>query len=188
MSKFMNKLEGEIRDYSAELERYAKHRLPETLLKKPDHIAIKAFDSPRFEELLEEVKREFSVSDKHIVTEVLNDRRIATAFLAGPIAVGSFGEVKLLEIMEPRPEKVGEDKVGLDHFEFLVPNLADAVMHIRRSPIHENDYDVRSNSNHDFIEVRFGEIIKGEHSREFKLTYESLADIVGVQKVNRKAS
>jgi hypothetical protein len=168
----ISKLPFELGDYAQKLSEFERrgNNLARRWLDEPDHVAIKAFNSRAYESLLAQVEAQMEVDDNIIVAE-LNERRIATAFLTGGLAVGEFGEVHMLEIMEPRPERVGKDKVGLDHVEFLVTDLVGVQRHLRRGQV---SFEHQVNSSHEFVSVRFGE----SHEHEVKFTDTSLADIV----------
>lgn len=115
--------EQQVADYAAALHAFrAEYGLPGEWFAEPDHIAVKCADATDFDKTLAEwLPKAESLSYIH-----LNGRRLATAKLLGPIAVGEEGEVGWLEIMEPRPEKAGQDVVGVDHMEFMFADF-DAV-------------------------------------------------------------
>src|SRR5581483_11799359 len=92
LGRTMTKLGYEIAEYAAELERYTeRQRLPADWFEDPDHVAFKTANAAHFERFLRDLRAEIGVEG--IVVAELDERRIATAILAGPIAVGSFGEV-----------------------------------------------------------------------------------------------
>src|SRR5690349_1913904 len=103
-------------EYASALERFRKESdLPEEWFAVPDHLAIKCADPADYERTVQEW---LSYADSLSYAR-LNNRRLASANLSEPILVGVNGQVTWVEIMEPRPEKVGKDPVGIDHMEFL---------------------------------------------------------------------
>ena len=90
------------------------------MLRPPvDHCAIKARDSVEFEEWIAELLP-FCTSASFAV---LNNRRLATLELKMPVYFGVWGQTTVLEVMEPRPEKVGNDFTGFEHIELFHPSL-----------------------------------------------------------------
>ena len=88
-----------------------------------DHLALKAEDGRDYEELL----RIFSRISTRVYETLINSRRISVAQLKSFVGLRfgdtSLGSTRLLEIMEPRPEKAGQDLVGFEHIELVVPQL-----------------------------------------------------------------
>jgi hypothetical protein len=167
----MSKWQHEVANYATDLGQFVKNeRLPIEWFMQPDHIALKAYNAAGFEKLLHEV-RDGDPGAEDITIAEMDGRRLATAFMAGPIALGPFREVEIVEIMEPRLEKIGKDKVGLDHVEFLQPDFAVVQRRLFRTGMSP---EVNHNSSHSFLSITFG---KDHH--ELKFTDKSLADIVG---------
>jgi hypothetical protein len=169
LGRTLKKLKHEINTYARELEIFTRHKISRQLFNEPDHVAYKAFNTPGFEQFLGQVRAEELEED--IVIAEMDGRRIATAFLAGSLALGSFGEVTVLEIMEPKPEKVGQNRAGLDHVEFYYPDFGNLQKILTRGQVNFSRTSI--NSSHNFIGVRFG-----EESHELKFTDKRLADIV----------
>lgn len=90
------------------------HRLPVEWFMSPDHIAFKAYDKEQYQAMMN-ATRGYSVRQTVCAQ---GGRVLGTTELSDPIGLGVFGEIDWVEIMEPRPEKVGKDPVGLDHVEF----------------------------------------------------------------------
>ena len=84
-----------------------------------DHGAIKVTDGDEYDRILPALQA-MSASGQYVV---MNERRLATLQLREPIKYGTFGESYYLEVMQPRPAKVGSDLVGFEHAEILVDNL-----------------------------------------------------------------
>ena len=84
-----------------------------------DHLAIKVADSADYDAQLPQLLK--MLSSAQYVN--LNNRRICTGKLITPITLPGFSQTNFLEILEPRPSKVGTGVVGLEHVEFLVPDL-----------------------------------------------------------------
>ncbi len=120
MSEITTTMQAEINAYAAELQRFCEERNIPTnsdWFSEPDHIAFKAADTKDFDKLIES----FKPLSSEISCIEMDERRLATARLISGLKVGEFGKVYVVELMEPRPEKVGNDVVGLEHMEFLYP-------------------------------------------------------------------
>ena len=118
--KILEGLQLETDEYCQALERFLqRYDLFQLILQPIDHIAIETADSVSFETFLKRVGT-FASS-----LEYFNDggRRIASAVLSKSILCGRFGTTDTLEIMEPRPHKVGKDRVGFEHVEFYHHDL-----------------------------------------------------------------
>ncbi|MDD5098780.1 MAG: VOC family protein [Candidatus Colwellbacteria bacterium] len=80
-----------------------------------DHIGIKAHDEADYKACLLSI---MPIAD--MVYEIeMNNRKLAIIVLARPLD-SEGGAIRYIELMEPRPEKVGKDTVGLDHTEIYV--------------------------------------------------------------------
>lgn len=155
--------------YVRELENFIEaHNLPETWFAQPDHIAIKCADDMDYEDTMQEFK-----DDAEQMTEVrMHGRRLGTVKLISGVALGNFGDVRWIEVMEPRPEKIGKDIIGFDHTEFYVPGFKGILMTFNHRGIH---YVMPTdNPEHKSINV----IINKVTDHELKFTDRSLADIV----------
>lgn len=162
----------EIAEYVEEFEEI-RPRLVDEWLEHPDHIAIKAANTQHFEALLKQIRKgSWELGEvKRIISTNMNDgRRITTVILAGSLTVGSLGEVRRVEVMEPRPDKVGKDKVGLDHVEVYWPHLKQAEDHL--TTIVGIIPKKQSNASHNTLNIIFG------NQREFKLSDRQLTSIV----------
>ena len=167
----MNALQEDIDQFEKSLNSFAlAHELPiEDWFNNPDHLAIKCADRKDFDETVRSYKpravgRQVSGVDMH-------GRTLATAQLETPLQVGSLGTVEWLEIMEPRPEKVGKGLVGLEHIEFYFPFFKRVRTVLDNAGItYEEPQD---NDHHKCIVVVFNK--KGQ---EFKLNDYPLGKIV----------
>lgn len=137
------------------------------LLGPIDHLAYKTADTGHFDYCLSCL--EPICVRSHFVT--MDNRKLATLELYKPINCEGLGETKLLELMEPRPEKVGKDFIGLEHAEIYHRNLAKIQKELEAQGV---NYQVQKNPSHRTIvfpisragqEIKFtdrplGEIIK----------------------------
>jgi len=145
---------------------FAKYELPPEWFAAPDHLAYKCADSTEFEAILWNVK---SIS-KHLSYIELNNRRLAAAELKEPLKVSGFGEVDWLEIMEPRPERVGSDVIGLEHMEFYFPDFASIRRTLEEKVI---AYKMEENPSHVWVNI-----VINDHGQELKLNNGRLGEVV----------
>lgn len=167
----MINFQKEVQEFESSLNRYVlDNNLPiEQWFLHPDHLAIKCADRTDFDRVVEYWKPK-SVDGKISGTD-MHGRTLATAHLMDPEQLGSYGTVEWLEIMEPRPEKVGKGIVGLEHVEFYYPNLSEVMKTLDRKHIL---YEVPTdNDHHNCVVVQFND--KGQ---EFKLNDFPLGKIV----------
>jgi hypothetical protein len=168
-------IDREIANYAIGLEYYIRReRLPKEWFEQPDHIAIKAGNSLHYEQLLlsqidEGLPRVETVSETK-----MDGRRIAVVSFVGPVAVGSEWRVKQLEVMEPRPEMVGKDRIGVDHMEFFQPDFEAIEYHLER--ISGIIPDIQRKSLHNSLSITFG-----KQGREVKFTDRRLADVIQLE-------
>lgn len=161
------RFESELEAYGEELEEFIDmFWLPPGWFGEPDHVAIKCADRSDFEstlETFEDEAEEMSAVD-------MDGRTLAAVRLASSIAVASLGDVKWVEVMEPRPEKVGKDLVGLEHMEFTFPDFA-AV----RDLLGERNiaYEVQSNPGHAWVNI-----VLNERGQELKLNNKPLSAVI----------
>lgn len=140
--------------------------LPEEWFGTPDHIAYKCQNGQHFDEVINEAADDAETMS----VVVLDNRRLASARLLQPVYVESFGTVQWLEIMEPRPEKVGVDGVGLEHMEFYWPHFEYAEEVLRDRGV---SYELQGNASHQWITI-----VINESGQEVKLNNRPLADSV----------
>lgn len=159
--------EEEIDDYAKSLEDFiGSHELPEKWFKRPDHIAIKCADGLDYEYRLQELSPDSSQSSQI----EMDGRRLATLHLITNQAVGNLGSVEWLEVMEPRPEKVGKGIVGLEHMEFYFPDFKE----VTETLVDKNlEFELEENPGH-----RWVNIVINASGQELKLNDRLLADIV----------
>lgn len=174
----MKKLAFEITDYAREVEQGIKDsRLPQEYFKTIDHIALKAANSHHFDRIIEEFKRGWLAEAEKIFLTTLDGRRIAVGLLTGPLAVGKLGTVDCLEIMEPRPERVGKERVGLDHAEFMpAMKLADLATRIETVSGIIPEWEPKAKHNTLCIHL-------GPNRREVKFTDRELRSIINEEYV-----
>jgi predicted metalloenzyme YecM len=158
----------QVREYGTAIGQFMVGRdLPHEWFEVPDHIAFKAEDSAHFERLVEEFRPQ-ALGPKIPYVE-MNGRRLASLQLEKPIPLIGFPEVEWVELMEPRPERVGEDTVGMDHIEFYYPNFTQIIdaLHGHNRVNDESDrirYEQEDNDSHAWISVSLPE------GREVKFT------------------
>lgn len=171
----MSNFEARVAAYAEALEDFRVHyELPDEWFDRPDHLAIKCKDSADFEVAIEQwLPKSAELSYVH-----LNGRRLATALLLEPIAVGNLGTVEWLEIMEPRPEKVGLDPVGIDHMEFEFADFESAQEVLGEKGV---EFANQENPNHHWLSIL-------ANGYEFKLNDRVLADIVEEELTNGEAT
>lgn len=161
-------------EYEEEIERFAaslsafieQYELPDEWFKTPDHIAIKCADALDYVFRMEEL-----LPDSAQTSEIeMDGRRLGTMQLTSPVTVGELGNVSWLEIMEPRPEKVGDDVVGVEHMEFFYPDF-DAVTKLLDQ--YGVAYKLEKNPGHTWINI-----VINEAGQELKLNDKLLGDTV----------
>lgn len=162
----------EISSYATELEEHiSRQSLPWDWFDKPDHIAFKAANTSHFDALIKQIRKgSLGPGVDEIVRTNMDGRRIDVAFLAGPLVVGDLWEVNLVEIMEPRPEKAGKDKVGLDHMEFFHLSLGLIEKHFLDRGVIPN---FEPKPYHNTLCVQFG-----TSNRELKFTDNPLREVI----------
>lgn len=153
------------------------NRLPARWFNHPDHIAFKSADADGYNELIEQ----FRPQSEHIYEAWIDDRRLAAAKLLGTVSIDmgmagtySDGRVDWVEIMEPRPEKVGQDFVGLEHSEFVSPIGIEPVRSVLENKL--SQWAIESNESHRWISVKIN-----DDGQELKITDTPLATIVAEQ-------
>jgi predicted metalloenzyme YecM len=164
----MNWIGQEIENYVRELQAFvAEHDLPSTWFEVIDHGAFKFRDTSDFEDGIEDFR--------HMADEItsinMNNRRLATARLHMSIMIGKFGSVKWIELMEPRPEKAGNDFVGFEHVEFFYPNFTEIQDFLDSKGI---PYQMETNTGHNWVNI----VINGA-GQELKLNDRTLGDMIG---------
>ncbi len=113
-----------------------------------DHVGIKAYDKADYESCLSAAMA--ASSDLYEIE--MNNRRIAIIVLTQPLDIMGQG-IRYIELMEPRPEKVGNDTVGLDHTEVYVPDFESAVGLVDSSGEAHEYYD---NGHHKALVFKIG--------------------------------
>jgi predicted metalloenzyme YecM len=131
-----------------------------------DHIAYKCKDAQEFDGVIAEWLP--NVAQCHYI--ILNNRRLASARFTVPIDLAGVGPVAWLEIMEPRPSKVGQDFVGVEHAEIVVEDLERIAALCDEKKIAYTRY---SNPRHSAVVVSLS-----PQGHEIKFTDSSIADIV----------
>lgn len=165
----MKNFEQAVKDYEWRLGRFIRaHELPKEWFAAPDHLAIKCFDAADYESE-RNIWRPLTIQGK-ISEIVMNNRRLGTAELAAAVSVGMLGKVTWIEIMEPRPEKVGKDVVGLEHMEFCYPNFAEVTAHLDKQGI---EYKMEENPGHAWVNI-----VLNKYGQELKINNRTLADVV----------
>lgn len=93
-----------------------------------DHLAFKCKDADHYRSVMTSLlqdKRvleifEIAMPDKRRISAVIFGEAPLVGVLWDPAAHPGIENCRLLEIIEPRPERVGADVVGIDHIEVLV--------------------------------------------------------------------
>lgn len=145
----------------------AQRRLSTGWLSRLDHLAVKCLDTEHFDETV----RLWLPNAREASYTKLDGRRLVSMHLAGRLALSRrLGSVDWLEIIEPRPERVGLDTVGVDHMECIFPNFAAAraILDDRGLP-----YQFQSNSSHEWLSIPIN-----HQGQELTLSNRPLADIV----------
>ena len=164
----MDDILEQVGEYEAELSQFvADNELPKEWFGIADHIAVKGADGADFERLVEVFKPQ---SDQISCID-MDGRRLATAQLTGNISVGKFGNVSWVEIMEPRPEKVGKDVVGMEHMEFYFPDFTKVSRVLDDRKV---QYEMQDNPGHHWVNI-----VINPKGQELKLNNKVLADVVG---------
>jgi predicted metalloenzyme YecM len=163
----MKTFEEQTKEYAETLAKFvAEYNLPKEWFAVADHLAVKGADGTEFEALVEHTK----AAAYQVSCIDLDGRRLATAKLKETIKVGDFGTVEWLEIMEPRPEKIGKDVVGLEHMEFYFPDFTTAEAVLKEKGI---AYEIQQNPGHTWINI-----VLNDRGQELKLNNKTLSDIV----------
>jgi len=164
----MINFEAELTAYAEAVKSFrAEYDLPAEWFAGPDHVAIKCAGSSDYEATLA-LWLPKAAQAQYVE---LNGRRLASARLLEPITVGGLGRADWLEVMEPRPEKVGIDPVGVDHMEFVFTDFAAAERVLRAKGI---PYEAQQNPGHEWLSIL-------ADGHEFKLTNKSLADVIAAE-------
>lgn len=161
-------------EYEESIEAFAQmlqnfmdqYELPAKWFKVPDHLAIKCADALDYEYVIQDLlpdAQQTSVAN-------IDNRRLVAMHLITTQPVGQLGSVSWLEIMEPRPEKAGKDRVGLEHMEFYYPDF-DEVRGVLDE--YQVEYTEQSNAGHAWINI----VINAD-GQELKLNNRLLSDIV----------
>lgn len=162
-------LKTEIQKYLITLFSFFRQNQLLDLLKGPvDHLAIKSANSQQFEIFLDSLKS-FSESLSYVN---LNNRRLATAILKNRYKFGDLGSSKILELMEPRPEKANRDFVGFEHIELRVSDskLKSIVTQLKKSNLL---LEFQHNPAHDAAVVRIN-----NSGQEVKFSNKNLQEII----------
>ncbi len=100
----------------------------------------------------------------------MGERRLAALNLISDLPIASLGNISWVEVMEPRPEKLGKDVIGLEHMEFYYPDFDEV-----REVLQANDISFveESNPGHQWINI-----VISDQGQELKLNNRPLAVIV----------
>jgi predicted metalloenzyme YecM len=167
-------LQKEIDEYCHTLDTFIrKFNLSHLIVDNPiDHFALKLTDSDHYQFFIDSL-REHS----HAMSFTpMNNRRIAFALLKEPLVFSLLkteNNCRVMEIIEPKPEKKGQTLVGFDHIEVYHQSLADIKEFLT---IHEISYEDYENPNHKAVVIPINE--KGQ---EIKFTDSRLEEIVQQQ-------
>jgi len=163
----MNAMGQEIADYARELRAFiGQYDLPSNWFEVVDHVAFKYKDKAECEAAI----KDFRKMSSQITAVHLNNRQLATAQLQLSLWIGDFGAAKWIEIMEPRPERVGQDIVGLEHLEFYYPNFGEITEALDSKGVL---YEIQSNPGHNWVNI-----VINSTGQELKLNDRMLGDVV----------
>lgn len=163
----LRELEGSIESYLADLRSFMReHGVVDLLRGSVDHVAFKAADYAHYSAIVGGIVSKSRLSS----FTRMDGRQIATIELVAPISLGELGETYFLEIMEPKPEKVGRDLVGFEHIEIYNPDFEGIMRALRESGVNFED---GGNDYHKTIVLKINE--KGQ---EVKFTNGRLGEIV----------
>ncbi|MDQ3239526.1 MAG: VOC family protein [bacterium] len=166
----VQKLQLDANAYLDELTTFlSKNNLTDLVLPPVDHFAYKLQDAPSYEQYLEQIAF-YATSVKYIK---INERRIATIILKDSISFKHLGQTSCLEVMEPRPQKVGIDFVGLEHIEVLCTNQDELAKKLIQRNI---SYDLFKSPYHEAIVLKIN--TKGQ---EISFTNMPLNDVVALE-------
>lgn len=176
-------LRREARAYNSRLKEFRERKkLPITWFDAGiDHFAIKAYNPDDYDKLV----KNYQPLSSEVAESVLDDRRIATARLLGNYGINIYdvfsdGPVRLLEIMEARPDDTSEESVRFDHQEIYVPRgILPIKTVLRRKQI---DFFEQENDAHSWVSVDFNMGMD-----EVKFTDKRLDKIVGDAVKNGRA-
>lgn len=143
-----------------------RFNVPQAWFDEPDHVAVKGADRADYERWVEL----FKPQSEQISAIDMQGRTVAVAKLVGPLTVGRFGQVSLVEIMEPKPERVGRDIVGLEHMEFHYPHLTEVQDYLSGKAV---AWAMQNNDSHAWVNVRIN-----KQGQELKLNDRPLAEII----------
>jgi hypothetical protein len=170
----MKSFEQAVKDYEWLLTRFIRaHKLPREWFEVPDHFAIKCRDPEDYEK---EIELWRPCTQQGRINQInSNGRRLAAAELSkgSEINLGCFGKIGLLEIMEPRPERVGNDTIGVDHTEFYFPDFSAVTAHLEGKNI---AYEIERNPGHNSVNVAMY-----KSGQEFKINDSLLATVLPQQ-------
>lgn len=163
----MFEYEEDIEEYAQALRNFIeKYELPEIWFGISDHLALKCADGEEYDYVLQEL-----LPDTTQISEVsLDGRRLAALYLTADQAVGTVGKVRWIEVMEPRPEKIGKDLTGIEHMEFYYPDFSEIGQILASKGI---DFSEQSNPGHAWINI-----VINNQRQELKLNNKLLADMV----------
>jgi len=166
--KYMSELEVYVTDLKAFVDRF---NLPREWFKEPDHVAIKCQDAADYKAVIAGFSD--GIVQQHEVS--MNGRHLASALVAEGIPLGGFGSVQWLEVMEPRPERVGQDVVGIDHTEFYYPDLAAVQAQAIELGV---EVQPESNPHHNWLTF-----VLNDRGQELKITDSRLAEAAAREKM-----
>jgi predicted metalloenzyme YecM len=167
----MKSFKEELASFELDLNSFiTRNELPGDWFKSPDHLAIKCADSKDYDQQIQAWKKH---SETGKMSEVkLHGRRLAVARLLKEIPLTAFGGVYWLEIMEPRPEKIGKGIVGLEHIEFYSTNF-DVIQKVLSNKGIEYEMQGQDNPGHSWVNI-----ILNDAGQELKLNDNPLSVVI----------
>lgn len=160
---FTQQLAVQFVPYNAALRAFLRrHSLAKSIHElRLDHIAFKCADTAHYASICRGLLDDNNVRTVYEMTMPGEGRRIAAAALQTPLAAHALdplwhpdmSQCQLIEIIEPRPERVGKDAVGIDHSEVLVDTALDLHLWSNRLQALSIDWMLESNPKHDWLSV-----------------------------------
>ncbi len=118
--------------------------------KKIDHASVKALNKSEYDEYIQT----YLPLSKKLGYESMDLRQIAVAELYQPLECGEFGNVDILEIMEPKPNAAITTHDMIDHIEIIIDNLEALEIILKDKDV---EFKVEGNGEHKAIAVSINE-------------------------------
>ncbi len=164
---FLDTYQTQIEEYSKLLFNFLSQlNLLNILNGQVDHVALKAKDLVNYNSLVKQFLPN-SISAQYVN---LNNRKIFTSTLDFEIILPQIGRTNEIEVIEPRPEKVGQGFSGFEHIEIYLSDLSALQSKLNH---HNIQHDYEDNGFHKAITVKLNSI-----GQEVKFTNTSLENVL----------